>query len=192
MRQDGILSEVRRNTLGVLEIALLMPIARTRFGDTKEEALRSFVVPVLLFPLTLMLVYMHPSTADQSADAIPLLHSLRTVALSVIFLATVYWIVREVDRKKHFYQFVVASNWLSLPAAVIFIPVIWMIGTGTYTWQELAPFMTCLTLYIYAQTAFMAAHVLRIPWELAGFIVFVNMCISNGTLDLIYWIGEKI
>ena len=50
----------------------------------------------------------------------------------------------------------------------------------------------CLMLYTYAFTGFMAAYVLRIPWELAGFIVFLGMCINDTTLDILYWVGDKL
>lgn len=188
-----ILKEARRSLLGVLEIALFMPVGRTRFGDTKNEALRSFAVPVLLFPLTLLAVYMAPQEGPGgSAHTLALLYGLRMAVIWVAFFGTVYWIAREVDRRKYFYQFVIASNWLSVPATAVFVPVGWMLLTGTHGWQELYPFMVCLILYTYAFTGFMAAYVLRIPWELAGFIVFVGMCVNNTTLDLVHWVGDKL
>lgn len=189
-----IFSEAKRNLLGVLEVALFMPVARTRFGDTKEEAIRSFLVPVLLFPLTWFAANMvpHGGAAGGSSHIIALLYVLRMAAVWAVFFGTVYWIAREVDRRKYFYQFVIASNWLTVPATAVFIPVAWMLLAGTHTWQELYPFMVCLILYTYAFTGFMAAYVLRIPWELAGFIVFLGMSVNNGTLDLVTWVGEKL
>ncbi len=194
METNKILQEIKRSLLGVLETALFMPNARARFGDTKDEAIRSFLVPVLLFPLTLMAVYLapHSSVGGGSAHMIALLYGLRMAAVWSLFFGAVYWIARGVDREKHFYQFVIASNWLAVPATAVFIPVAWMLLSGTHTWDELYPFMVCLILYTYAFTGYMAAHVLRIPWELAGFIVFVGTCVNDGTLDLLYWVGDKL
>ncbi len=183
-----------RNLQGALEVALFMPAARTRFGDTKEEAIRSFFVPILLFPLTIAAIYLYPKPeiVHHSANMLSLLYSLRLASIWFIFFGAVYWITKEIDRKKYFYQFVIASNWLTIPATIVFIPVAWMLLAGIHTWAELYPFMICLMLYTYALTAFMAAYILRIPWELAGFIVFVGMAINDSTLDILYWIGDKL
>ncbi|PJB70296.1 MAG: hypothetical protein CO093_08500 [Alphaproteobacteria bacterium CG_4_9_14_3_um_filter_47_13] len=193
--------EIKRNLLGALEVALFMPVARTRFGDTKEEAIRSFIVPVLLFPLILIALYTYPqilmtdypeTLAGQSPHVISLMYGLRMLAMWGAFFSTVYWIAREIDRKKYFYQFMIASNWLTLPATIIFLPVGWMLVTGAYSWHDLSAFTMFLMLYTYAFTAFMSAYVLRVPWELAGFIVFISMFLNNSTLDILYWVGGKI
>jgi len=185
--------EIGRNLIGVLEIALFMPAARTRFGDTKDEAIRSFLVPVLLFPLTMLGVYMIPQAmVDGSAHTIALLYGLRTVAVWGLFFGAVYWIARQVNRMEHFYQFVIASNWLALPATLVFIPIGWMLLAGLHTWAELYPFMMCLIIYTYAFTGFMASCVLRIPWELAGFIVFIGMFVNDSTLSLLHWVGDRL
>lgn len=194
MTESTIRDEIKRNLLGGLEVALFMPVARKRFGDTADEAVRSFAIPLLLFPLTLLAFYIYPKEeiARHSADMISIMYALRMAAMWLLFFGTVYWIAKEVDRKKYFYQFVIASNWLTLPATIIFLPVAWMLISGAYGWNELYPFMTCLMIYTYVFTAFMATRILRIPWELAGFIVFLNICISNSTLDILFWVGGRL
>jgi hypothetical protein len=184
--------EIKRNLLGALEVALFMPVARKRFGNTYDEAVRSFIIPILLFPITLGLVYFHPAPAIEHAsqNSIALMYSLRMAATWFLFFGSVFWIVNEIDRKEHFYQFIIASNWLSVPATVAFLPVIWTLFTGSHTLNELYPFMMCVMFYTYAFTAFMAAHVLRIPLELGGFVVFISMVINNSTLDMLHWFGR--
>ena len=186
--------EIKRNLLGALEVALFMPVARKRFGCTYDEAVRSFIIPILLFPVTLGLVYAYPapSIEHNSVNTIALMYSLRMAASWFLFFGSVYWIVREIDRREHFYQFIIASNWLSVPATVVFLPVIWMLMSGSHTITDLYPFSICLMAYTYAFTAFMAAHVLRVPWELAGFIVFISMSINDTTLDMLRWFGHLL
>ncbi len=193
-KDNSIRHEIMRNLLGALEVALFMPVARKRFGDTQDEAIRSFIVPILLFPLTIAVVQAFPKEqmADHSANMISLMYSLRMAGIWAIFFGTVYWITKGIDRKKYFFQFVIATNWLTVPATTVFIPVAWMLFAGIHSWEELYPFMVCLMLYTYAFTGFMAAYVLRIPWELAGFIVFLGMCINDTTLDILYWVGDKL
>ena len=193
-KPEPIISEVKRNLLGSLEVALFMREGRDRFGDTLSEAIRSFSVPILLFPLTIATVTMYPSTgiADNSANTIALLYSLRLAFIWLFFFGSVYLITKEIDRKQYFYRFITATNWLTVPSTVVFIPIAYLLLAGTHTLDELYPIMVCIILYTYAFTAFMATHVLRVPWELAGFIVFVGMAISNSTMDILHWFGDMI
>lgn len=191
-KNEPIISEAKRNLLGSLEIALFMRIARERFGNSGGEALRSFAVPVLLFPLTVITMLLSPSAPTDSANIIALLFGLRMAFIWIFFFGSVYLITKEIDRKQYFYKFVIASNWLSVPATVVFMPILWMLMTGAQTWDQAFPLMLCVLLYTYAFTAFMATYVLRVPWELSGFIVFVGMAINDSTMDIMQWFGKML
>lgn len=186
--------ELKRNLLGCVEVALFMSVARQRFGNSYDEAVRSFIIPILLFPLSLAAVYLYPQPelAGASPNTIALLYSLRMATSWALFLSAVYMIVREIDRRDLFYKFIIASNWITLPATVVFVPVGWMLMSGAYTWAELYPFMVCLMIYSYAFTAFMVAYVLRVPWELAGFITFIGVLINDNTLDIVHWVTGRL
>lgn len=186
--------EVRRNLLGALEVALFMPEARNRFSTSADEAIRSFMIPTLLLPATLLLVYIfpRPELADDSANTIAFLYSLRMVLSWVMFLGCIYWLVNNVNRREYFCQFVTATNWLTIPATLIYLPVALMIAGGAYSWTELYPFTVCLTVYTYAFTAFMAAYILRVPWELAGFVAVISVMVDNYTSDLIAFVSDKL
>lgn len=186
------LREIRRNLLGSLEVALFMPQARHRFGNTADEAWRSFIIPILLFPLTLLAVYYYPkpALADHSANTIALLYSLRLGASWLFYMGFVYFLVNRVDRREHFCQFVIASNWLSIPATVIFLPVALGLMTGNYTWDELYPFMRAMMIYSYLFTAYMIGRILRVPWELAGFITIISLLINDYSLQVVSFVGQ--
>jgi hypothetical protein len=186
--------EIKENLLGCLEVSLLMPHARTRFGKTYDEALKSFFIPVIFFPLTLLFIYAFPSyeASSFSSNNIALLYSLRLAASSLLFFGTVYMILNQIDRKGYFCQFVSALNWLTIPSTVIFIPVAWLLFTGSYTLEELTPFIHCLIWYSYIFTAFMSAYILRIPWEFACFIVFLSIALDEKTLKLLKWFGTML
>lgn len=186
--------EVRRNLLGTLEVALFMPESRTRFSPNADEAIRSFMIPTLLLPATLLLVYLspRPELADSTANTIAFLYSLRMVMGWALFLGCTYWLAKSVNRKEYFCQFVAATNWLAIPATLIYLPVALMIASGAYTWTDLYPFTVCLTIYTYAFTAFMTAYILRVPWELAGFVAVISVMVNNYTSDLITFVGDKL
>jgi len=185
--------EIKRNLLGSLEIVLLMRQGRNRFGNTQEEAIRSFIIPILVSPLVLMAIMLYPSTeiSEVSRDTLAVMYALRMAAVTAIFLGAVWWIVREIDRREYFLQFIIAMNWLSIPATLMIVPSLWLALNGSFTWDELYPFTCVLMGYSYLFTAFMASCVLRIPLELAGFITFISYAVNTHTLDIMKWIGQN-
>lgn len=186
--------DLKNNLLGCLEVALLMPQARNRFGKTADDALKSFLIPVFFFPFTLLFIYNFPQAAiaDHSRNTISLLYSMRLVITWGLFLGTVYLILKKIDRKEYFCQFVTALNWLTVPTSVIYIPVIWLYFSGAYSLEELMPFIYCIIGYSYFFTAFMAAYVLRVPWELACFVIFIGIVVNEKTIDILYWISSVL
>ena len=185
-------TEIRQNLLGCLEIALFMPQARTRFSDDSDHALKSFVIPILLFPLSIIAIQLVPKSAIDvnSANVLSLLLSLRLVMSWAIFFGVVYWIAKQCERTRHFSQFVTASNWLTIPATLVYLPVAWALLSGSHSWDELYPFMLCVTGYTYLFSAYMAANILKMPFELGGFIVIINVMINDSMYEITHWVGN--
>lgn len=177
--------------LGTLEIALFMPGGAKRFGDSLSAMKRSFLIPLMILPLTLITVLAaHPagSALDNStAQILMVIYSLRLFVYLGLFLAAVYLMAKGMDRLDGFRRFAIANNWLTIPAAILMLPLIVMFINGHYSWSEIYPLMVVITLYSYAYTGFMAAHVLRLPWEMAGFIMVVGMAINQTSLDVLKW-----
>lgn len=186
--------ETRRNLLGCLEVVLFMPEARNRFGKNADEAIRSFLIPTLLLPATLLMLclFPHPELANSSVNAVAILYSLRMIATWALFLGSVYWVAKTINRKEYFCQFVIATNWLTIPATLVYIPAAWLLLGGVCSWEELYPFTVSLTIYTYVFTAFMAAYVLRVPWELAGFIAAISFIVDDYTSDLVTFVSDKL
>lgn len=186
--------EIKKNLHGCLDVVLFMPMPKKRFGKTFEEAKRSFLIPLFLFPLTLMFVYLSPHSGYESeqANTFALLYSLRTASSWAIFFGLMYWLTGEIDRREHFYQFVTAINWLTIPATVIFIPIAYFILSHQASWDQLHMFSMCLMAYTYGFTAYMASRVLRLPWELGGFVAMISLMVHNGTTDIAQWVTSVL
>lgn len=181
--------------LGCLEAALFMPETARRFGSSYDEMIRSFYIPVIAFPLTLLAVYLYPrpEIANHSDAIISMLYSLRFAFSLGIFLGFVYFIAAKIERTEHFYQFVTANNWLTIPSTIISIPILMLLTQGdTHAVQEAQVLSLILVFYTYAYTAFTAACILRIPLELAGFIAITGLLINNSTHDIIGWVGSVL
>lgn len=182
--------QIRQNLIASLEIALFMRQGAQRFSDDRKAMMASFIVPILLLPMTLFIViYAHPATSlsAESAQILIALYSLRLFIYLTAFLAFVYGMAKSMDKMEHFYRFACANNWLTLPAAFLMLPLLALFTFGQNEWADIYPMMVFITLYSYAYTAFMAAYVLRIPYEMAGFIAIAGMAIHQSSLDFLKW-----
>lgn len=181
--------EIRQNLLGCFETALFMRVGITRFCPSRASMMKSFIIPLVLLPLTLITVLSaHPAGEALSASSmqvLALIYSLRLFIYLGVFLAFVYAMARSLDKLDDFYRFASANNWLALPAAVLMSPLLILFLNGHYEWAEIYPLMVFITLYSYATTAFMAMHVMRIPMELACFIAIASMAIHQTSLGLL-------
>ena len=189
-----VTGEIRKNLLGCLEIALFMRQGSERFSASKKGLKFSFLIPIILLPLTLATVLSaHPSDLSaSSAQVLGTIYALRLFVYLGLFLAFVYTMARTLDKLDDFYKFATANNWLTIPAAVLIAPLSIAFMSGHYEWAEIYPLMVCITLYSYAYTAYMAAHVLRVPMELACFIAIAGMAIHQTSLSALKWAAVNI
>ncbi|MFP4313980.1 MAG: hypothetical protein ACLFR0_06610 [Alphaproteobacteria bacterium] len=186
---------IKRNLLATLETALFMKQGAERFSVSKAAMKRSFLIPLLVLPLSVAtMIAAHPegSELSQSATyALAIMYGLRTVLYLTGFMGFIYIMAKSLNRVECFARMVTANNFLTLPAALLMLPLSLAFMNGVYSWEEVYPLMICITFYSYAYTAFMAAHVLRVPMELAVFVAVCSMAIHQSALDAVKWIGAQ-
>ena len=182
-------AEIKHNLLGSLEIALFMRGGASRFKTDATTMKKSFLIPIMLLPLTLAMVLgAHPHALNStSAQILTIIYSLRLFVYLGAFLGFVYYMARTMDKLDDFHRFATANNWLTIPAAALMIIPVSLFLNGIYTWQEIYPAVVLITLYSYAYTAFMAARVMRIPIEMASFIAITGLIINQNALGFLKW-----
>ncbi len=172
--------ELKKNLIGCFEIALFMPAGVDRYSPSKSAALRSFLVPALFIPLVAW-VWILRSDAEP-ASLIVAVHLTRMVLTMAIFLGVVYLFARQYERHEHFFRFVTASNWHEVIGVILVLPVLFalLMGADIGPWENYAVF---IQLFGYVYVGFIATHVLRIPWELGGFLAVVSLAVGQQLLD---------
>jgi len=189
MTKTGIQS-IKTNALGALEIALFLKKGSTRFTSDTKSLKRSFLIPILLLPLTLITVfYAHPhgALASEATQILAIIYTLRLFVYMALYLGFVYFMAKTLDKTEQFKKFATANNWLTLPAAAAILPLLYLFLNGAAGWAEIYPMMVVVTLYSYAYSGFMIAHIMRIPYELAGFIAIAGMAIHQSSLTGLKW-----
>ena len=183
-------NSIKQNALGALETALFLKKGAARFSNDHKSLKQSFLIPLLLLPLTLITVfYAHPheQLADGATQILATIYTLRLFVYLGLYLGFVYFMAKTLDKTKEFKRFVTANNWLTLPAAIAMIPLLLLFLNGSHSWAEIYPMMVVVTLYSYAYSGFMIAHLMRIPYEMAGFIAIAGMAIHQTSLTAIKW-----
>lgn len=183
-------NSIQQNALASLEIALFLKKGARRFSNDTASLKCSFLIPILLLPLTLITVfYAHPSgeLADGATQILAVIYTLRLFVYLALYLGFVYFMAKTLDKTAEFKRFVTANNWLTLPAAAIMLPLLAMFLNGSHSWTEIYPMMIMVTLYSYVYSGFMVAHIMRIPYELAGFIAIAGMAIHQTSLSALKW-----
>lgn len=183
----------KNHLLGCLDAMLFMPNPGKRFDGSYNYMLGSFVIPVLFFPLMLIGVLLAPSPdfAHQSQNIISLVYSLRFCIALAIFLGFVYFLSSKTDRTEHFFKFVTAYNWLTVPSVLLSLPIALMLASNDpVTAQQGFVLSYILVVYTFAFTAYIAACTLRIPIELAAFVAIIGFQINASTYEVVGWIGQ--
>lgn len=181
--------ELKQNLLGSLETVLFMRRGVERFADNASAMKKSFIVPALALPITLAMVLgAHPEDLGGGvANILIAIYSLRLVAYLGLFLGLVYMVAKKMDKLERFYRFATANNWLMLPAVLFMIAPVLGLITGHYSWAEIQPLVVMSTFYSFACTGFIITHIMRVPWELAGFAAITGLAIHQTSLDMMKW-----
>lgn len=192
---------IRRYLRGAIELCVFMPSGAAFFTNSKKAAIASFLVPVLLAPLTVLaLVLTHddtfktmqelPDYTNLSLGFVICLHLFFSLLSSILFLVILYVTARYAEKTENFWKIVCAGNWIAIPIAVIGIGVLMMVWSGTQEWLGIYFLMTLVIVYGYAVKAFTIAYVMNIPWELAGMLTVFALFLNESAHKTINVIGS--
>lgn len=181
-------SELKQNLLGCFELALFMRRSVERFDDTKITAIKSLAVPLILTPIV---VIMMAAIYSQSASQILIpLHVGRIFLGQIVTWIIVYWFSKHFKREKYFWRFVTVSCWADIVGFAMLLPIVFgiLMGHDFSTFESYALFNGILG-YVYA--AFIATHVLRLPWELGGFVAIVSMGVNENMIGFTAYLRDS-
>lgn len=170
---------LKSTLLGVFELSIFMPSFLTRFSDRREDAIRSFIFPAILYPLVAMAFAYNQSVRPDAA--LMAAHALVTWGGMFLFYAIIHMLARAVKRDDFFWQTVNMLNCQSVITFVLLLPLVIpmvmhgeKIGTGGLTTYWLTVLLVGM-----AYKAFIIAHGLRLNLPLGGFLATVNLYISD-------------
>lgn len=171
---------------GCLEIPLFMKLGVTRFNNTKDAAISSFIIPFLSVFLIAELAHINPVFADR--PYIWNLFSLTALLVIniVLFYGASYICMWALDRKEFIYTYINATNWLSLTVTLTNLPFILLVYFGFYTYAEMNNLFIFMILFGCTYQAFYITHALRINWMLGTAISILGMLIDDTAYKIMF------
>jgi hypothetical protein len=168
--------------IGIFETFLMMPEAVNRFSSDRQDALKSFIFPLLLYPFVLWSFAETNHTGDPAAFA---LHAVTSWGGMFLFYAVIYAIARGMKKLEYFWQFLTMANTVYILSFVLLLPIfltVFFHSTGTTFFQQYWIFYIIADM---AFTAFVLTKSLRLNWPLGIFLASINLFFSDVGSQLV-------
>lgn len=174
--------------IGAFEIFIMMPNVTERFSAQKKDALKSFIYPVLQYPLIL---WAFAQTNHTSDPVVFLLHAFTSWAGVFLFYGLIYALAHQMKRIEYFWQFVNMSNTYAILATILLLPIFGSIYAGHTGGTFFQQYWVFFILVELAFTAFIVTKSLRLNWLLGGFFATVSLFLSDlGSRFILFYVHQ--
>lgn len=177
---------IKRHLLGCLEIPLFMKVGVMRFDNTRNAAIVSFIIPLLILFPTAELAQINPDFVGKSYWWLLGMFALLYAGGSFAFFGCSYACMAALERKQYFMSYINAFNWLNLTSLAINLPFFLLVYAGYYTFEEMFNLFIFLILFGMTYQAFLITYMLRINWMLGAAMAIMGMLIDDGLHKLLF------
>ena len=171
--------------MGALEILVMMPTVLDRFSARKDDAIKSFVYPLLLYPFVLWSF----SVVHQTRDPIAyLLHALTAWGGVFVFFSVIYYVTKQQGKKDCFWQFVNMANTQSILSFFLLIPIFLMTWNHVTEGEFFKHYWVFFILTDMVFTGFVITKSLRLNAYLGAFFATIGLFFADvgGQLVRLY------
>ncbi|HCS22136.1 MAG TPA: hypothetical protein PLW48_11345 [Alphaproteobacteria bacterium] len=183
---------------GSLDLALLfgrgIRVFEGEGEGTKQAALRSLWIPVLLYPFSMWLSYYYPPYGMHNGE-----YSHAQVALTVTgayvlalgaAMAFGLGFAYALGQRARFWLFFQASNWVSLPLSLLTVPIALMMVYDIMPREEMDRIVGIVTIYSVVVAGCVAYRSFRVPWELAGALACLSLFVNQQAWNVMFYMQD--
>ncbi|HNQ91691.1 MAG TPA: hypothetical protein PKI93_02045 [Alphaproteobacteria bacterium] len=160
---------------GCLEIPLFMKIGTTRFENTKQATLSSFLIPFLILIPTAEIAHINPEFTDKSYTWLFGSFALLFLISASAFFSASYVAMWALEKRDVFYAYINAFNWMNVSSFAINLPFYLLVYAGFYEFKEMFNLFIFFVLLICAYQAYFITHILKINWMLGTAMSIMGM-----------------
>lgn len=183
--------EALRFFIATLEVSAFLKQGINHFGNTKAQALRSFIIFFAMFPLDYAFLYVlrgdFAKLQDFSFLEICYYDSLRLILLMLFSITIVYALCKIHKKTQYFPRFVIGMNWLNLIQMFFYLPILVFLWSGLHSMDDMSVLVSLFLLYYNIVAVFFIKHSLKISWPMSAYVVFVIFIADEiGSQMLLY------
>ncbi len=186
----SVAGHVQNHLRGTLEIFLLRPGAVARFSPSFVAMLLSFLIPVLVLPLSYFFDQMMVRAIERLEMQTPVQFVFAVAVQVAVTVVAVYLFCRIEQKGRHFFRAVTIGNWMTLATILPFLVML-----AVYTWLQgdvalfaSGLFFLCFTVYTMLCSAMVLKTLLQISWLRAVFyllsVIILVFVMQRGLLSL--------
>lgn len=157
---------------------------------TRQAALRSLWIPVLMYPFIPFVTWFYPPHGMHEGGYTygQMVYTSTIVYLIGFALTTgLAWSFSYVlGRRDKFWLYFQASNWASIGYTVVTLPVMALMVFDVMPREELHRISVIATCYGFIVTGCIAYRAFRVPWELAGSLACLTLALSHEAWKIVY------
>jgi len=174
---------------GAFDLLFLFGQGIHAFSGTKRDAIRSFAIPVVLFPVTLFFSVFYPPKGMEegySNSQILMTVSLHAVISFVFSLAAIFLLARSFKKSDKFWLFLEAINWIGLAFFLITLP---LVNAAVFNWiprEEMDRIFVITQCFFYVVTACVIFRAFQLNWQLSGFMAIVILFVDQTMWDILF------
>lgn len=181
---------MNKKLVGAFDLLFLFGRGIGAFEGKKAAALRSLLIPLVFFPLSLLFSYFYPPKGMETgfpAERILLTVGAQYIVSFIFSLALVAGLARALGKQGRFWLFLEASNWVGVAMNVVTLPLVLAAVFGWLPREQMDRIFVIVALYGYLVTACVAYRSFQVNWQLAGFIAVATFFAGQATWDLLFW-----
>lgn len=174
---------------GAFDLLLLFGQGIGAFSGKKKDALRSFVIPVALFPVTLFLCRFYPPKGMEtgfSTGAIVGTVAAQWILSFVFSLALVTVLARSLGKLDKVWLFWEANNWTALAMFLVAFP---FSAAAVFQWvarEQMDRVFVIMQVYGFIVVACIAYRAFKINWQLAGLVAVVTLFANEMAWEILF------
>lgn len=193
---------IREHLKQALEYCLFIPPKdqNTHRKHTLYDVIISYLAPLILLPYGIYGIYLTTQTEMSSLSGLhdiqnisfPLLIIfifIQSIVLMVLGITIMYLFTKWLERKEHFYHYLVIANWTTFPFLILSIPSFLMMQFGTHDDTAIYLVACLYMLYSYAVNVFVTSYTLNIPWEIGFGIATLFLFIHETANKVLNFVG---
>ncbi|MCK5555547.1 MAG: hypothetical protein KAI76_04865 [Alphaproteobacteria bacterium] len=184
---------IKTKLKGAFDLLFLFGRGIHAFSGSKRDAILSFSIPCVIFPMTLFFSVFYPPKGMEtgySNSQILITVSLHVVISFLLSLTVIFLLSRVLKKSGKLWLFLEAYNWTGLAIFLVTLP---LTQAAIFDWiprEEMDRIFVIVQCFSYVVTASIIFHSFQLNWQFSGFMAIVILFIDQTMWDILFMLQD--